>query len=93
VVKDHVRAAIQATSAHIVERRVFTHTGWHQNHDGHWYYFHGGGILGARDPLRQMEVALTGSLRPMCLPAPPRGARLAAAVKASLRLIEVAPFP
>jgi Domain of unknown function (DUF927) len=92
VVKDHVRAAIQATSADIIERRVFTHTGWHRDQDGHWSYFHGGGILGPRIHLPQMEVALSGSLRPMRLPAPPRGARLAAAVKASLRLIEVAPF-
>jgi hypothetical protein len=90
-VKDHVPVAIQETSAHIVERRVFTHTGWHQNQDGDWAYFHGGGILGPQGHLPQMEVALSGSLRPMCLPALPRGDALAAAVHASLRLIEVAP--
>jgi hypothetical protein len=63
VVKDQVPVAIQATSAHLVERRVFTHTGWHQGQDGHWYYFHGGGILGAGGHLPQIEVALPASLR------------------------------
>jgi Domain of unknown function (DUF3854) len=90
--KDHVRAAIQSTSAHVVERRVFTHTGWHQSHDGVWYYFHGGGILGAGGHVPNMEVALSGGLRLMSLPEPPRGEALAAAVKASVRLLEVAPF-
>jgi Domain of unknown function (DUF3854)/Domain of unknown function (DUF927) len=92
VVKDQVRAAIQSTSAHIVEWRVYTHTGWHRSHDGVWYYFHGGGILGAGGHVPNMEVALPGSLRPMRLPEPPRGDAVAAAVKASLRLIDVAPF-
>jgi hypothetical protein len=91
-VKDQVRAAIQSTSAHIVEQRVFTHTGWHRNDGGDWYYFHGGGILGAQGHVPNMEVALLGSLRPMHLPEPPRGEALAAAVKASVRLIEVAPL-
>ncbi len=91
-VKDQVRAAIQSTSAHIVERRVFTHTGWQRNDHGDWYYFHGGGILGAGGHVPNMEVALLGSLRPMHLPEPPRGEALAAVVKASMRLIEVAPL-
>jgi hypothetical protein len=71
---------------------VFTHTGFHQNHDGNWYYFHGGGILGAGGHVPNMEVALPASLRPMRLSEPPRGDALAAAVKASIRLIDVAPF-
>jgi Domain of unknown function (DUF927) len=90
-VKDHVRAAIQMTSEHIVDRRVFTHTGWRRTDEGDWYYFHGGGILGAQGHVPNMEVTLPGSLRPMCLPEPPRGDALATAVKASLRLIDVAP--
>jgi hypothetical protein len=91
-VKDHVRAAIQMTSAHIVDRRVFTHTGWHRNDEGDWYYFHGGGILGAHGHVPNMEVTLSGSLRPMRLPEPPRGCALTEAVKASIRLIDVAPL-
>jgi hypothetical protein len=75
-----------------VERRVFTHTGWHLSHDGVWYYFHGGGILGAGGHVPNMEVVLPGSLRPMRLPEPPGRDAAAAAVKASLRLIDVAPF-
>jgi len=81
------------TSAHIVDRRIFTHTGWRRNDVGDWYYFHGGGILGAQGHVPNMEVALSGSLRPMHLPGPPRGEALSAAVNASLRLIDVAPLP
>jgi hypothetical protein len=56
--KDHARVAIQSLSEGIVERRVFRHTGWRRGHDGHWYYFHGGGVLGQVGQVPNMEVSL-----------------------------------
>jgi hypothetical protein len=90
-IKDRARAAIQLLSDVIVERRIFTHTGWRSNRDGVWHYFHGGGILGGNGSLPNMEVKLPASLAPLVLPDPPHGDDLKEAVRASLQLLEIAP--
>ncbi|HEY8601378.1 MAG TPA: DUF3854 domain-containing protein [Thermomicrobiales bacterium] len=88
--KDHTRAAIQLLSGDVTERIVYAHSGWRE-HDGQMVYLHGGGALGADGPVAGVEVALPGDLARIDLPAPPIGADLIAAVRASLNVISTAP--
>jgi hypothetical protein len=88
--KDHARAAIQSLSD-VVERRIFRHTGWRRNHEGAWYYFHGGGVLGQAGQVPNMDVSLPSGLERFVLPEPPTGTALQQAVRASLSLLNVAP--
>jgi Domain of unknown function (DUF3854) len=89
--RDHARAAVQLLSQAIVERRVFKHTGWRQNRDGDWFYFHGGGVLGGAGHVPEMEVVLPDGLSAFILPAPPSKANLVIAIKASVAMLDVAP--
>src|SRR6202030_193279 len=69
-IKDQVREAIQLLSAtQIVERTVYTHTGWRKL-DGGWAYLHGGGALGATGAVIGVETSLPAALAPFILPAP-----------------------
>ena len=43
--KDHCRVAIQMNSRDIVQKRIYTHTGWQQI-DGTWYFLHAEGAIG-----------------------------------------------
>jgi hypothetical protein len=88
--KDHVRTAIQALSSDIVERRVFTHTGWRQV-EGRWVYLHQDGAIGADGPVADVRVELPGDLRHFALPVPAAGAEAATAIRASLGMTECAP--
>jgi hypothetical protein len=87
--RDHLRAAIQHLSPAAPERTVYAHTGWRQV-DGRWVYLHGGGAIGADGPVPGIDVELPG-LRHYRLPAPPTGDAEREAVRASLRLRDVAP--
>jgi hypothetical protein len=89
-VKDHTRAAIQLLSGPAPERRVFTHTGWRKI-DGVWCYLHAGGAIGPAGAAQSVSVELPEELRLFSLPAPPDGDRLVQAVRASLRVLELAP--
>jgi Domain of unknown function (DUF927) len=91
LLKDHAHVAIRLLSDVIVERRVFAHTGWRKSHHGEWFFFHGGGVLGADGHVPNMAVSLPVSLEPMRLPEPPSGPALVDASRASLGLLEVAP--
>lgn len=88
-IKDHARAAIQMLSAEIEERRVYTHTGWRQL-DEQWYYLHAGGAMGAQGAAGRLHVTLDQALADYHLPEPPVPPEAAAAIAASLRLLEVA---
>ena len=91
--KDHARAAIvwlseaNETPAH---KHVRTHTGWIQQGE-HWAFLHSGGaITAAQAPA--VDVALDGSLSSYSLPAPPADPiALKTSIRASLRLLELAP--
>jgi hypothetical protein len=87
---DHLRAALQLLSGEVPRRVVFEHTGWREV-GGRWVYLHGGGALGAAGPAEGAEVDLPEALAGYILPAPPDGDELAAAVRASLRLLGLAP--
>jgi hypothetical protein len=88
-IKDHARAAIQLLSGTPLERTVFTHTGW-RTVEGTDVYLHAGGAVGPDGPVPGIEVRLESPLDRFCLPAPPIGDALTEAVRASLRLLNVA---
>jgi hypothetical protein len=75
----------------VVERRVYAHTGWRRDEDG-WFYVHAGGAIGTEGTREGVEVSLPGALHRFELPSPPTGRDAREAVKASLRLVEVAPY-
>ena len=54
---------------------------------------HAGGAIGPDGPATQVEIQLGNGLERLRLPEPPSGARLIAAIQASLAVLEVAPLP
>lgn len=88
--RDHARAAIQLLSAEIAHRQVYAHFGWRRG-AGEWIYLHAGGGLGGGGPVAGIEMLVPEGLEGFVLPAPARGEAVAAAVRASLRLLDVAP--
>ena len=89
-VREHTRTAIQVLSTDMVERREYTHTGLRQV-DGRWLYLHGGGAIGPVGVVPDVEVRLPDALERYLLPKPCEGAELVQAIRASLRMLEVAP--
>ena len=90
--RDRARAAIQLLSGEIQQRRLYTHLGWRQ-HEGEWCYLHAGGATGATGAVSGVEVQPPEPLAGFRLPDPPEGPDLREAIRASLRLTEVAPDP
>jgi hypothetical protein len=88
--RDHLRVAIQTLSRDVVVRTVYAHTGW-RCMEGVWHYLHGGGAIAANGASTTIAVSLPDALAGFHLPAPPSGTELIEAVRASLRLVEVAP--
>jgi hypothetical protein len=80
----HLVNAVLAFSQDSQRRTVFAHTGWRKI-GGAWRYLHGGGAIGAGEPV---EVDLGENLHLYRLPA--AGGR--EAVLASLNFLEVAPW-
>jgi Domain of unknown function (DUF3854) len=88
-VRDHARAAVQMLSGDVPERHVFAHTGWRQLPSGHGYLTASGAITA-----HGLDDSVTVDLGPLCgfeLPAPGAGDALAAAIRASLGVLAVAP--
>lgn len=94
--KDHARAAVQLLSGAVVERRIYTHTGW-RHVGGMWAYLHAGGPLGPDGPVDGVDVSLRHELHRYRLPSLEDGTEatsegaVADAVRASLRLVELGP--
>jgi hypothetical protein len=89
----HVRAAIMQFSRNPKpERRmIYTHTGWLRVDDRD-YYLHAGGAIAAEAEPPKIEVQVHKALARYVLPAPPaESVGLKACVRASLRLLELAP--
>jgi len=89
-VRDHLRAAIQTFSGRygVQTRRVYTHTGWREI-DGALTFLHAGGGITAQGAREDLSVDLPDSR--YRLPAPPAPPELRAAVRASLRQLDLTP--
>lgn len=88
--KEYARAAIQSFSMTAEERRVYTHSGWRKV-DGQWVFLHAGGAIGTAGDFPDVNVRLPGALAryELCLPETPD--ELIAAVRSSLRFVELIP--
>jgi hypothetical protein len=87
--REHLRNAIEQHSAGVRKRTIYTHTGW-TGHNGRWSYLHTGGAIGAGGNDPSVSVKLPGSLAGYSLHDPPEGEDLVKAVRAVLRLSQVA---
>jgi len=87
--RDRVRVALQLISSDMQQRTVFTHTGWREV-DNESIYLHAGGAISAQGFRDDVRVSLPKDLENFRLPAPPSGAQRLAAVRASLRFLEIA---
>ena len=88
--KDHLRVAVQTLSDDVPQRIVYGHTGWRKIGD-RWAYLHADGAIVEEGVDSTILVSLSGSLAKYNLPAPPSGPDLINAVRASLRLLNLAP--
>jgi hypothetical protein len=88
--KDHARTAMQMLSRTTVQRHVYAHLGWRQI-GGRWCYLHAGGAIGPDGTVAGVDVHTTNELARYALPDPPNETHLHNAIKASLRLLDVAP--
>jgi hypothetical protein len=88
--KDHARAAIQLLSPQVDRRRVYTHLGWRKQGED-WWYLHAGGAIGAQGAVPEVLVRPGEALALYHLPTPPDAETTRAAIRASLRVLEVAP--
>jgi len=88
--KDHARAAIQILSGDVPRRTVYTHLGWREV-NGERVYLHAGGAIGATGEQSGIAVRLSPDLNRYVLPAPPEGQEQVKAIRASLRMLDVAP--
>jgi hypothetical protein len=87
---DHLRVALQLLSGDVPRRIVYAHTGWREI-NGRWFYLHAGGAIGGDGPAAEIAVCLPDALAAYALPCPPTGPTLVAAVRASLRILDLAP--
>jgi hypothetical protein len=88
--KPRLLAAIQLLSGQVPRTEVFTHTGWRLRGEEQ-VYLHAGGAIGKDGEVPGVQVAVPEQLSRYRLPVPPEGDALRDAVRASLRLLEVAP--
>lgn len=86
----YARAAIQSFSTNASEERVHTHTGWVKI-DGSWLYLHADGAIGKNGQATAVKVRLSSDLSRYKLNPPVDANQLVQAVRASLRLLELAP--
>ncbi len=90
--RDHVRAAIQELSGAIPRERVYTHLGWTKK-SRDWLYLHATGATGAEGLTPGVKVELPAALQHYQLRWPKEGGARVRAVRASLRILAVAPDP
>jgi hypothetical protein len=90
LLKDHARAAIQMLSRNIEQRRVYTHIGWRKLGES-WCYLHAGGAIGTHGDMHDVAVAPGDALTSYRLLSPPNGEAACVAIRASFRVLDVAP--
>lgn len=84
------RAAIQSLSTNTQPKRIYIHTGWRKV-GASMLYLHGAGAIGANGAVADVDVRLSGSLAHYALLLPENREQLVAAIRASLKVLEVAP--
>ncbi|MCC6363182.1 MAG: bifunctional DNA primase/polymerase [Bryobacterales bacterium] len=87
--REWARTAIQTLSSDIRECRIYTHTGW-RTIEGRDLYLHGGGAIGKGGCVQDVDVRLSGALANYNLTLPDSNQALINAIRASLRLLDVA---
>jgi hypothetical protein len=88
--REYARTAIQSFSLCAEKRCIYTHTGWRQL-NGQWCYLYSGGAISASGLMENVEVCLGGSLAQSQLQLPADSEALIAAVRASLRWVDLGP--
>jgi hypothetical protein len=88
--KEYARAAIQSFSYMAQVRVTYTHTGWRQV-DGKRRFLDAGGAIGEEGRVQDVAVRLSGSIQGYQLRLPDGPDGLRAALRASLRLLDLAP--
>lgn len=86
----HALAAIQLLSGPVPLQTVHLATGWSRR-EGQPCFIHAGGAITRDGATADLEVDFDGKLKDFRLPAPPEGGALAGAVRASLRILRLAP--
>lgn len=85
----HTRSAIIDLSKHTVERYLYRHTGW-RDIDGKQVYLHAGGGIDSKGAVK-VDTQLHSTLGRFHLPAPRRRPEIVKAVRASMRMLDIAP--
>lgn len=88
--KEYARTAIQSFSLTAQESVIYTHTGWRQI-DGKWLFLYACGAIGEAGLISDAAVRLSGSTNGYKLQLPAGTDALLTAVRASLRLLDLAP--
>lgn len=88
--REYARTAIQSLSLGAVEQRIYAHTGWREV-DGKWIYLHAAGAISASGAVADTEVRLPGTMGHYVLLLAGREESVINAVRASLRLTQLAP--
>jgi hypothetical protein len=88
--KDWARAGIQSLSKDIKTSKIYIHTGWRRV-GGSMLYLHGGGAIGPGGADQNIDVRLSGAMAHYELLLPENHDQLVLSVRASLRMLEVAP--
>lgn len=89
--QDRLREAILHLSQGASREMTYTHVGWRQVDGAKWCYLHAGGAIGVNGAA-EVAVDLDSRLSRYELSVPATPAELAAAVQASLRVLDVAPL-
>jgi hypothetical protein len=85
----HTRSAIIDLSKYTVERYLYRQTGWREI-DGKQVYLHAGGGIGSNGTVK-VDTQLHSTLGRYHLPSPRRRPEIVKAVRASMRMLDIAP--
>jgi hypothetical protein len=85
----HTRSAIIDLSRNMSERYLYRQTGWREI-DGQQVYLHAGGGIGSKGAVK-VDTQLHSTLGRFHLPSPRRRPEIVKAVRASLRMLDIAP--
>jgi hypothetical protein len=93
--REHARVAIQSLSGDPPKKHVYQHLGWRQVRPGIYVYLNAAGVIGGTtgqsEGVAPFTVQLPDALQRFSLPSPPDGQARVAAIRASLRLLDLAP--